>query len=175
RADNGIRWDEFNAQELQQLDPNLSREYRKGVLVRENGHTLNPYRLVNSLAAAFQRDGGQLMAHRVVGFEVVDGRLQAVRCEHASLAADVAVVAAGIWSKPLAAQLGDRLPLESERGYHVMIRDPEVTPRIPVADADGKFVATPMELGLRLAGTVQLSRPPAPPHFPPPPLLPHPA
>jgi hypothetical protein len=101
RADNGIRWEEFDVGELRQLDPNLSGEYRKGVLVRENGHTLNPHRLVNSLASAFQRDGGRLMARRVVGFDVVDGRLQAVRCEDQSLAADAAVVAAGIWSKPL--------------------------------------------------------------------------
>ena len=105
------------------------------------------------------------MARRVVGFDVVDGRLRAVHCEGAPLAADAAVVAAGIWSKPLAAQLGDRLPLETERGYHIMIRDPEVTPRIPVADADGKFVATPMELGLRLAGTVELAGLAAPPRW----------
>src|SRR5262249_38818436 len=41
--------------------------------------------------------------------------------------------------------------------YHVTIRDPEVMPRIPVSDADGKFVATPMETGLRFAGTVELA------------------
>jgi D-amino-acid dehydrogenase len=166
RAAHGIRWDEFDAAELRQLDPNLSTEYCKGVLVRENGHTVNPHRPVNSLASAFQRDGGRLMARRVVGFDVVDGRLRAVRCQGAApLAADAAVVAAGIWSKPLAAQLGDRLPLETERGYHIMIRDPEVTPRIPVADTDGKFVATPMELGLRLAGTVELAGLAAPPRW----------
>jgi D-amino-acid dehydrogenase len=53
--------------------------------------------------------------------------------------------------------LGDRIPLETERGYHLMIRDPEVMPRIPIADADGKFVTTPMALGLRFAGTVELA------------------
>ena len=76
-----------------------------------------------------------------------------------------AVVAAGIWSKPLAAELGDRIPLETERGYHIMILDPEVAPRIPTADAEGKFVATPMELGLRLAGTVELAGLDAPPSW----------
>src|SRR6202011_6345947 len=78
---------------------------------------------------------------------------------------DAAVVAAGAWSKPLAAELGNRIPLETERGYHVMIRDPEVSPRIPTADADGKFVATPMELGLRIAGTVELAGLAAPPNW----------
>src|SRR5262249_55091846 len=56
-------------------------------------------------------------------------------------------------------------PLESERGYHLMIRDPEATPRIPTADADGKFVATPMETGLRFAGTVELAGLAAPPDW----------
>jgi len=165
RADNGIRWDEFDAEELRQLEPNLSREYVKGALVRENGHTINPHRLVNSLAAAFQRAGGSLLKERVLGFELEGDRLTAIRCEGAALGVDAAVLAAGIWSRPLAAQLGDRVPLETERGYHIMIRDPEVSPRLPVADADGKFVATPMELGLRLAGTVELAGLKAPPNW----------
>ncbi len=46
-----------------------------------------------------------------------------------------------------------------------MIRDPEVMPKIPTADADGKFVATPMELGLRFAGTVELAGLTAPPDW----------
>ena len=45
-------WDEFSQDELRQLDPNLSREYTKGVLVRENGHTTNPHRLVERLLQA---------------------------------------------------------------------------------------------------------------------------
>ncbi len=61
--------------------------------------------------------------------------------------------------------LGDKVPLETERGYHLMIRDPEVMPRIPTADADGKFVATPMALGLRFAGTVELAGLAAPPDW----------
>jgi D-amino-acid dehydrogenase len=165
RADNGIAWDEFDADELRQLEPNLSRDYVKGVLVRENGHTTNPHRLVNSLASAFQRDGGRIDRKRAVGFDIQDGRLSAIRCDEGALSVDAAVIAAGIWSKPLAAELGDRIPLETERGYHLMIRDCEVTSRIPIADAQGKFVATPMELGLRLAGTVELAGLDAPPNW----------
>jgi D-amino-acid dehydrogenase len=165
RADNGIAWDEFDADELRELDPNLSRDYVKGVLVRENGHTTNPHRLINSLASAFQRDGGRIDRKRAVGFDILDGHLRAIRCEDGAVGVDAAVVAAGIWSKPLAAGLGDSIPLETERGYHLMIRDAEVTSRMPVADADAKFVATPMELGLRLAGTVELAGLAAPPRW----------
>ena len=165
RRDNGIAWDEFSQDELRQLDPNLSRDYVKGVVVRENGHTTNPHRLVGRLAHAFQRDGGRIERRRALDFELADDRLAAVRCADGLLPAQAAVVAAGIWSKSLAAELGDRIPLETERGYHLMIRDPEVSPRIPTADAEGKFVATPMELGLRLAGTVELAGLDAPPRW----------
>ena len=157
RRDNGIEWDEFSADELRQLEPQLSREYVKGVLVRENGHTVNPNRLVNALADAFRRGGGRIERRRALGFAFEGERLAGIRTDGGLIEADAAVIAAGIWSKPLAAELGDRLPLESERGYHVMVREPEVVPRQPVADADGKFVATPMELGLRVAGTVELA------------------
>jgi D-amino-acid dehydrogenase len=165
RRENGIEWDEFNADELRQLDPNLSSEYVKGVLVRENGHTTNPNRLVNVLAQAFQRNGGRIERTRATGFELEGSRLKGIRTENGVLPAETAVVAAGIWSKELAAQLGDSVPLETERGYHLMIRDPEVMPRIPTADADGKFVATPMELGIRVAGTVELAGLEAPPNW----------
>src|SRR5262249_14148374 len=74
-----------------------------------------------------------------------------------TLAADKAALCAGVHSRPLAALLDDRVPLETERGYHLMIRDPEVMPRRPTSDAQGKFVATPMETGLRFAGTVELA------------------
>jgi len=127
------------------------------VLIRDNGHTTNPHRLVNSLADAFCRQGGRIERKRATGFEFDGERLTGIRTENGTIAADAAVVAAGIWSKSLASELGDRIPLETERGYHLIIRDPEVSPRIPIADADGKFVATPMETGLRFAGTVELA------------------
>jgi glycine/D-amino acid oxidase-like deaminating enzyme len=165
RRDNGIVWDEFSADELRQLDPNLSRDYVKGVLVRDNGHTTNPHRLVNSLAEAFCRQGGRIERKRATGFELDGMRLTGIRTENGTLAADAAVVAAGVWSKSLASGLGDAIPLETERGYHLIIRDPEVMPRIPIADAEGKFVATPMETGLRFAGTVELAGLAAPPNW----------
>jgi D-amino-acid dehydrogenase len=165
RRENGTTWDELDADELRQLEPNLSRDYVKGVLVAENGHTVNPHRLVNALADAVRRNGGRIEKRRALGFELDGARLTGIRTDTGVVPADAAVVAAGIWSKPLAATLGDKVPLETERGYHLMIRDPEVSPRIPTADAEGKFVATPMELGLRLAGTVELAGLAAPPNW----------
>jgi len=165
RRANGVEVDEFDADGLRQLEPALSRDYVRGVLVRENGHTTNPLALVERLLAVFLRGGGELRRARATGFRLDGGRLEAVESGEGEVPAEAAVVCAGAWSKPLAARLGDRIPLETERGYHLMVRDPEAMPRIPTADADGKFVATPMELGLRFAGTVELAGLDAPPDW----------
>lgn len=165
RRQNGVEIDEFDADELRQLEPALSRDYVRGLLVRENGHTSNPLALVERLLGHFLRSGGEIVRARALGFRLDGGRLAAVRTDRGELPAAAAVVCAGAWSKPLAAALGDKIPLETERGYHLMIRDPEAAPRIPTADADGKFVATPMDTGLRFAGTVELAGLAAPPDW----------
>jgi D-amino-acid dehydrogenase len=165
RRANGITWDELDADKMRQFDPGLSRDYSRGIRVTGNGHTTSPHGLVVRLSQAFQRDGGTLHRARALGFTLDGGRLRAIRTDRGELPADAAVIAAGAHSKPLAASLGDPVPLESERGYHLMIRDPEVVPRIPTTDADGKFVVTPMRDGLRLAGTVELAGLDAPPDW----------
>jgi D-amino-acid dehydrogenase len=165
RRDNGVEFDTLDEDELRQLEPLVAREYRCAVLVRENGHTSNPLGLVEALLAEFRRRGGEVIETRATGFRLDGSRLVAIASDRGELRADAAVVCAGAYSKPLAASLGDRVPLETERGYHLMIRDPEVMPRLPVADAEGKFVATPMDTGLRFAGTVELAGLAAPPDW----------
>ena len=165
RRENGVEIDDFDADELRQLEPALSREYVCGVLVRENGHTSNPLALVERLLEHFLRSGGELVRARASGFRLEGRRLAAIETATGEIAADAAIVCAGAHSKPLAAGLGERVPLETERGYHVMISDPEVMLGIPTADADGKFVATPMQTGLRFAGTVELAGLAAPPDW----------
>jgi D-amino-acid dehydrogenase len=165
RRESGVEVDAFDADELRQLEPTLSRDYVRGLLVRENGHTSDPFALVTRLVEHFRRQGGEIVSARALGFRLDGRRLTAICTDIGELPADAAIVCAGAYSKPLAAALGDRVPLETERGYHLMIRDPEVMPRIPTADADGKFVATPMAAGLRFAGTVELAGLAAPPDW----------
>jgi D-amino-acid dehydrogenase len=165
RRESGVVVDEFDADGLRQLEPTLSRDYVRGLLVRENGHTENPFGLVTALVEQFQRQGGEIVRARALGFRLDGLRLTAIRTDAGEFPADAGIVCAGAYSKPLASSLGDRVPLETERGYHMMIRDSEIMPRIPTADADGKFVATPMALGLRFAGTVELAGLAAPPDW----------
>jgi len=165
RKRHGIEWHELNADELRQFDPNLSREYIRAIHLFNNGHCLDPGGLVAALTEAVQRDGGTLLRARATGFSLDGNRLRAVATDGGEVLADAAVLATGAHSKKLAAMLGNRVPLETERGYHLMLRDPEVMPRVPTSDAEGKFVATPMDGGIRFAGTVELAGLEAPPDW----------
>jgi D-amino-acid dehydrogenase len=165
RRRHGIAWEELSADELRQFDPSLSRDLLRGKWVQGNGHSVNPGDLVKALANGVLADGGRLIRRRATGFRLDGARLRAVQTPEGDLAADAAVIATGAHSRTLAALLGDTVPLETERGYHLMIRDPEAMPRVPTTDADYNFVATPMDEGLRLAGTVELAGLDAPPNW----------
>lgn len=165
RKRHGIEWHELNADELRQFDPNVSRDYIRARHLFNNGHCLDPGGLVAALAEAVQRDGGKLLRARATGFSLDGGKLRAVATDGGEVRADAAVLATGAHSKRLAATLGNAVPLETERGYHLMLSNPEVMPRVPTSDADAKFVATPMDGGIRFAGTVELAGLDAPPDW----------
>src|SRR5262249_5393734 len=117
------------------------------------------------LARALVENGAEIRRERAEDFEFADGRVTAVLTSSSRVPAAAVVLAAGAHSKLLAARLGEHLPLDTERGYHAMIPRAEVAPRRPVMDVERKFVATPMEHGLRMAGTVEFAGLKAPPDW----------
>ena len=87
--------------------------------------------------------------------DLTGGQVRAVLTDQGRLECDDLVIATGVWSKPLMRKLGIKVPLESERGYHIVFEGAEGGPSRPFMIASGKFVATPMEQGLRCAGIVE--------------------
>ncbi len=73
------------------------------------------------------------------------------------LAVDEAVVAAGIWSSDLVKPFGVRPMLAAERGYHLMLSNPQISLRRPILAGDDRFVVTPLKGGIRLAGTAEFA------------------
>jgi D-amino-acid dehydrogenase len=157
RRENGIAWLELDANDLRQREPDLDRRYTFGVLVEDGGQCRNPGRYVAALVELAQARGATLKRGDAAGFAIESGRLRAVRLDGEEIACDRAVIAAGARSKHLAAMVGDDVPLETERGYHVMLAAPEAGTRRPVMPSDGKMVYTSMEAGLRCAGQVELA------------------
>jgi len=141
---------------VQDLEPMLSQNVGCLARTKGHGHILNPGAYMHALADVLRQEGGEVRQAEVHAFTLVDGRVRDVVTDQGTLPCDHAVLTAGIWSKDLMRKLGLTIPLEVERGHHLQFINPSQTPNTPIMISQGKFVATPMECGLRCAGTVEL-------------------
>ena len=137
----------------------------RGVYYPHGMHTINPYKVVATLAERFAADGGTILRGRVRGFGRDGNRVTSVEITDQSLPAKAVVIAAGRASGELTRLLGFNAPLVAERGYHVMLAPDNVRFDLPVSPAERGFFITPMEEGLRVAGTVELAAPHQPPSW----------
>ncbi|MBP6563004.1 MAG: FAD-binding oxidoreductase [Neisseriaceae bacterium] len=139
--------------------PALASNQLGGLFFPETGHVTDLPAILARLTAAFTGLGGTVMTC----CEVVDARqgpegvVLKSKQDHVVQAAEV-VVACGAYSKPLVKQLLNlSVPLDTERGYHLMLPQAQGLLPVPVSSADRRFIMTPMDAGLRLAGTVEFA------------------
>jgi glycine/D-amino acid oxidase-like deaminating enzyme len=164
RERHGIRADELTTDDLRQMFPGIAREVTRGLLVPGNGYTVSPARSVRTLGELFVQEGGTLINERAMKLIPQDGGGWMVMTNTANRTSEHVVVAGGAWSRQLLDPLGIKVPLETERGYHAMLFDPEVRLSLPISNKTRAFGVTPMEDGLRVAGTVEIAGLDAPPN-----------
>ncbi len=166
RRERGGELQQVIGNELREIEPELSTAYTHGMLIPDHGYSADPFRMVQALAASFVADGGRIERVAVRALSRANPSSMGVALDDGRrIEADRIVVAAGAWSDLLVSPLGIRIPLETQRGYQVTIQDSGVQPRLPVVVSEGKFYATPMDGGLRVAGTVEFAGLQAPPEF----------
>ena len=165
RRRNGAHFDELTGDETRQREPALGERAWRSICIPDLRHCINPLRLTQSLVRHFVADGGHLVRETARGFRFEPDGTVLVDSDAGTRAADVVVIAAGIWSRSLAAQLGVKVPLESQRGYHAMLPEPGVRLRQPVMWSDGHVIMTPMEHGLRVSGIAEHAGLDAPPDY----------
>ncbi|WP_171128662.1 MULTISPECIES: FAD-binding oxidoreductase [unclassified Ruegeria] len=155
RRKNGVKWQELEGQEFHDFDPIYGPQIGFAAKMAEHGHIKDPGRYIKDLAGHVKAQGGQIIRAEVQAIVHESGRVTAVKAGGQQIECDAAVLTAGVWSGPLAKSLGISVPLETERGYHLELIEPSAMPRCPAMIASGKFVATPMEGRIRLAGIVE--------------------
>ncbi len=163
RERQGIPSQALGADDLRQMFPGISPAVRRGVLVPGNGYTVNPQRIVQTLHRLLLEAGGKLVPESVYKILPREGGGYDVMTNVGFHRAQQIVVAAGAYSLRLLAPLGIRVPLETERGYHVMLPTPNVSLTTTISNKSRSFGVTPMEHGLRVAGTVEIAGLDAPP------------
>ncbi|MEM8657968.1 MAG: FAD-dependent oxidoreductase [Pseudomonadota bacterium] len=140
---------------LRDYEPALGAEVDCLATMQDHGYIRDPGGYVAALATVLEGLGGRIVKGTVQDVDLTSGRITGVETDVGRFACDLAVLATGVWSKPLMRKLGIDVPLETERGYHLVYEGAEGGPHSPVMVASGKFVATPMAAGLRCAGVVE--------------------
>jgi D-amino-acid dehydrogenase len=155
RRERGTNPQVLTAADIREREPALAPIYECGYFLPDLGHTTDPMRLVKALADAFRASGGEILQREVRDLDVGADEVRRLVTDHGDVAVDVLVVAAGAWSARLAARLGHGVPLEGERGYNVTVANPGIKLGVPVFVSTYKFIATPMDPGIRVAGTAE--------------------
>lgn len=157
RRERGARFEVLDAPDIAELVPALGSQFAKAILQSDHGFVANPKALTVKLLGVALARGGRLIRGRATAI-AEDG--EGVRIRLASgepVSGRHVVIATGAWSGKLLKPLAIRVPLESQRGYHLHLSDPGIELPLPVSFSEAKFYATPMSNGLRLAGTVEFA------------------
>lgn len=156
----GAVLEDVSAADIQRMVPGVASSFKWGTYAPENGFTINPHRLTCAIVGQVVADGGQLVRAEVRDIKTEKGKvvlLVSREMETDEITADAVLVAAGAWSHRLAARVGDRIPLETQRGYHVTVANSGVQVKRMVNWVRRRVFATPMDVGMRFAGTVEIA------------------
>ena len=152
----GVKSRILDKPEIRALEPALQPLFERGALFEGSWHLSDPCAFLQALQAWLVAQGMQMRATQVLTLKPrADGVLLAT--PEGSTQHDFVALCAGAHSKPLAAQCGDDVPLEAERGYHLMYPGTSHLISRPVGWAERGFYMTPMAQGIRVAGTVELA------------------
>jgi len=162
----GVRWHALNGQEIRELEPALAPVFKRGVFLEDWSHIGDPKQLVSQIRARVQALGACFVEGVVTRLDANNAsESSAVLDAGTSIAARQIVVAAGAWSASLAASIGDKVLLDSERGYNTTLPQPGIALSREVIFAERKFVATPLDIGIRIGGAAEFAGLKAPPNY----------
>lgn len=144
--------------ELLEREPALAENQLGALFFPNTGHISDLSKMIATLKAAFIEMGGVIYEQCAVKhIQVQDDGVALVTTQHEMKATHI-MISAGAFSKPLAYQAtGVNVALDTERGYHLMLPNEIARLSIPVTSMDRRFIMTPMNEGLRLAGTVEFA------------------
>ena len=156
RNDLGIKQRLLTKEEVLELEPNLNPVFDAGVIYDYAYHARDPKEITKKLFELFLKSGGKFKKEEVLNVEQTKYNQTQVRTNTEKFNFEKLVLACGAFSKKLTDQLGENIPLDTERGYHVHYKDVDHLLKRPVIFLDRGFGMTPMNQGLRAVGTVEL-------------------
>ena len=154
RNELGVDQQVVTPKEIHDLEPNIKPIYHGGVYYQHGRHARNPKKILLKLYELFLKKGGKFLKMNIKDINFNDEK-PVIKAETQSFLFDKIVIACGSFSKRLTDNLDEKIPLDTERGYHVHFKGYDHLLTRPVIFQNRGFGITPMEQGLRVVGTVE--------------------
>ncbi len=166
----GIGYEHVAGARLAELQPGLSPRFIKGTFVPGWKTVSNPKDIGKVIWAYAESKGARLVQGAVVSVKpgAVAGTQPAVSIaleDGRQFDAERAIVAAGAWSHRIARQVGDHIPLETERGYNTTLPPTAFDIKRQLIFGGHGFVVTRLDDGIRVGGAVELGGLELPPNY----------
>lgn len=165
REDHGIDFRHMDAEEMADLQPGLSPRFIRGTFTPGWYSISDPKLYTLALADRFRAAGGQIVTADVARIVPHEDRVTCTCADGVMRDVDQVVVAAGAFSHRIARSLGERIPLETERGYNTTLPSDAIDLRTQVTFGGHGFVITRLSTGIRVGGAVELGGLDLPPNF----------
>ncbi len=151
----GVKQQLLTRHEIHDLEPHIKQIYHGGVLYPNAKHARNPRKILLKLFDSFIQKGGKFEKKNVHSISFTSEAKPVLKTDLNYYEFDKAVISCGAFSKKLTDQADEKIPLETERGYHVHFKNHDHLLSRPVIFLNRGFGITPMEQGLRVVGTVE--------------------
>lgn len=161
----GITVHRLSASEVRSMEPALAKDMVGGLLFENSGRCSNPQKLGLLYAEHLLRNGAEIYRDNVREIRPSHSGNVLVRGVNTERSFNKVVVCAGFWSTALLKPYVHHIPMVSERGYHLMLPTPGIQLKRPVVFGEPHFAATPMDEGLRLAGTAEFASAQSAPNY----------
>ena len=156
RNDLGIEQKLLTQKEILKLEPNLKPVFEAGVIYESAMHARDPHGILKEIFKLFIKKGGKFVQENISHIKQIRKNETTIKSASNEYKFEKSVIASGAFSKNLTDQLGEKIPLDTERGYHVHFKNKDHLISRPVICLDRGFGLTPMNQGLRAVGTVEL-------------------
>ena len=155
RNELGVKQQLLTRHEIHDLEPHIKKVYHAGVLYPNARHARNPKKILLKLFDFFLKRGGHFKRQNAQSISFTSDNKPVIKTDLNFYTFDKAVIACGAFSKKLTDQVDEKIPLDTERGYHVHFKGHDHLLSRPVIFLNKGFGITPMEQGLRVVGTVE--------------------
>ena len=154
RNEMGVDQQVVTPKEIHDLEPNIKPIYHGGVYYQHGRHARNPKKILLKLFDLFLKKGGRFLKMNVKNINFNTDK-PIINTDTQNFFFDKLVITCGAFSKKFTDDFNEKIPLDTERGYHVHFKDCDHLLSRPVIFQNRGFAITPMEQGLRVVGTVE--------------------